>query len=707
MRSVPIIPASASIAAVLSLFATCASAGVFGSGAVEPNEPLKAGVSHFVDPVLIGTAGSGTLSITGGSNFVSENAVSLRIGIFGSGTVQVSGGSDLVCFGGLDVGESSYGLLEMLSGAGGSCGRAFVGYDATGSWTMHGNSSFTVSQDLNVGTYGSGTVLVHDGSSLSVTGINVISHVGWYSGSYGLLEIANPGSYASFAYDLDVGYQSTGVTKVLSGGKLDSSAVRIGSGAGGNGTVRVSGSNSQWYAGGTVQVGYGAGSGTLEVLDGGLLDHSSSATFAVAFDTQSSGSVLVDGSDSRIAIRNSTLNVGQNATGSLTVSGGGVLDTSPYYLGFASIGSNSAGVGTVTVSGSNSQWQCASVAVGDSGKGTLEIKQGGTVKWVQASPQYSGSFNVGVTSTGDGQVTIAGTESKLDMPGSDVYAGLFGKGSIDVSNDAQLKCSYLTLGGFSGSQGTMTAAGSGSSVECFRLYVGNAGSGSLVLSDGADMLVTAGTSVQNYIGLSSSGQGAVTVDGVGTTLTLGTLIVGYTNSGGSGTLTLKNGGTVDAAEVRVLHKGSLNGAGTITGNVVLYGELCPGNSPGTLMIGGDLTMKNDSRLVLEIAGDQAGAYDQLNVTGKLTMAGVLEIAEPSGSAHFDAGDTWQLFIADNGFAGSFSQIQIPKTAEGDPIFQITGNGQLEALVTVPEPGTLMLVALGTLAILRRRARLPR
>ncbi len=72
--------------------------------------------------------------------------------------------------------------------------------------------------------------------------------------------------------------------------------------------------------------------------------------------------------------------------------------------------------------------------------------------------------------------------------------------------------------------------------------------------------------------------------------------------------------------------GTLGGSGTIAGsvNILAGGTLSAGNSPGTLSTG-NLTLATGATLTEEITGTTAGAYDRVNVTGSVSLAGTLDL----------------------------------------------------------------------------------
>ncbi len=72
--------------------------------------------------------------------------------------------------------------------------------------------------------------------------------------------------------------------------------------------------------------------------------------------------------------------------------------------------------------------------------------------------------------------------------------------------------------------------------------------------------------------------------------------------------------------VTVASGGILKGSGTIGSVTSTGGELAPGNSPGILSTG-NVSFDSSTKLDEEIGGTAAGSYDQLNVTGTVSLGG--------------------------------------------------------------------------------------
>jgi hypothetical protein len=98
---------------------------------------------------------------------------------------------------------------------------------------------------------------------------------------------------------------------------------------------------------------------------------------------------------------------------------------------------------------------------------------------------------------------------------------------------------------------------------------------------------------------------------------------GYSQSAGTTTVD----GTLTAANVWI-NAGSLNGAGTIIGNLINAAIVTPGDPTGTLSIQGNYTQTATGALDIILAG--SSAYGALAVSGTATLAGTLNVSLSNG-----------------------------------------------------------------------------
>jgi len=105
-----------------------------------------------------------------------------------------------------------------------------------------------------------------------------------------------------------------------------------------------------------------------------------------------------------------------------------------------------------------------------------------------------------------------------------------------------------------------------------------------------------------------------------------------------------------------------------------------------------------SRLVMELGGTGAGEYDQLFTSGVLNLGGTLHV-ELLGVFVPQYGSAFKLF--NGNLAGTFEEVELPALPMGlawsTDVLHTGGT-----LSVVPESATLSLLALGGLAMLRRK-----
>jgi T5SS/PEP-CTERM-associated repeat protein len=197
---------------------------------------------------------------------------------------------------------------------------------------------------------------------------------------------------------------------------------------------------------------------------------------------------------------------------------------------------------------------------------------------------------------------------------------------------------FLTLGLNGADSGTLAVDNGGLGVT-FDIYVGNGGTGTLTMTNGARV-----ECLSAYIAASTASHGSVTVSGSSSIWQLGNvnvassrLFVGGNENEDVGTalLSVTNGGTVTVynnssqSSVIVGSSGTLTGNGTLTTlsepTVVVLGTLAP--SSGTLSLG---TSSSTSNLFLRTSATTACnvtplAADNVDISGTATVAGRLSV----------------------------------------------------------------------------------
>jgi hypothetical protein len=85
----------------------------------------------------------------------------------------------------------------------------------------------------------------------------------------------------------------------------------------------------------------------------------------------------------------------------------------------------------------------------------------------------------------------------------------------------------------------------------------------------------------------------------------------YTQTGG---LTTINGALCTTGGLEQINGGTLDGRGTVTGNVSNSGTVMPGDAPAILSIVANYNQTSNGLLGIVLGGTTPGPYDQLNIT---------------------------------------------------------------------------------------------
>lgn len=194
-------------------------------------------------------------------------------------------------------------------------------------------------------------------------------------------------------------------------------------------------------------------------------------------------------------------------------------------------------------------------------------------------------------------------------------------------------------------------------------------------------------------------------------------------SGQKSTLTVRSGGTVNAANVVVKEDGLLDGGeGTINANVIVNGgTVAPGDSPGTMTVFGDFFLESGK---LELEFDPFGTSDLLDVKGNAFFGSdavisfilydqlnstldISDLIKVGGNSSFGDG----FSVIDNfsfDFLGEDPANALFDFRFMDQLYEYD-NGALalvdsEGPVNVSEPATLGLLGIGLFGLLYRKRR---
>ena len=541
------------------------------------------------------------------------------------------------------------------------------------------------------------------------------------------------------------------------------------------------GNPSTWRTQGNLTIGQNGAanveldSGALAVVEENLiLGQNIYPAYTVNFG-KAYGTLTVTGQGTIFSQQGSVTTIGVAGTGSVNVLNGGLANfSSPVVtLGQNSPSGSSGNVGgtgflTVGYQFENSigtKVNLNSLIVGNGGTGYLQIYNGATVV------SDSSSLIVGNQYGSSGTVTLQGPLAQLTLnPGATVTVGMQGSGFFNVSNNALFDVDNFVLGEVELSPGTATVTGTGTSGSATLLYddtliVGDNGEGNLNISAGGAVEPSGAGAGNVFVARQSTGIGSIIVQGSNSYFQANTMVVGGPRpgpglSGGGGsfelltgatayvstTVTVGNAGELDAAgtlieiggitipafngggltigsasSLAVANQILVNPGGTLQGGsnlltTLIYGDVLnnggkvsPGD-PVTLGIYGDYE-QTGGELDLQFDGTAAGDFDQIDATGSIDITGgTIDLDFIDGYAP-QAGDIFDFLDAPGGESVSGATFDVNGLEPGfEYITQIdpqTGAFELYAVnngVAIPEPcgAALMGSAMGLLALRRRR-----
>lgn len=466
-------------------------------------------------------------------------------------------------------------------------------------------------------------------------------------------DVAPPLPWDYYDTKVTIGETASGTLTVDAGSVLFSRLAYLGRSLGSSGEATVTGSGSRWANLLDISIG-DAGNGILIIQAGGTVD---SDVGYLGYESGSTGQVTVSGDTS--AWNNDGTVVGHAGRGTLTIQAGGIVRNTEYqswsHLGYAA-----GSTGTVSVTGSGSEWNNAGyLYVGHEGSGSLTVADGGAVS--------AGTFYASLDDLhGDGTILANGAildaDLKFNALGGNQAAVAFGSGGmlrVTASGGGQLGAGYRSAGTLTvadgvsvaasrgilglrpGSTGEATVTGNGSQwTNISSLFVGYEGTGKLTIDAGGTVSNLQYQS-RGYLGYTSGSTGMVSVTGRGSqwnnrhSLTVG--------QEGSGALTIEAGGTVNSAGGEL---GSRVGA---MGVVTLDGNGSQWNSGGSLYVGregsGKLTIKPQGIVSIgdSYLGYESGSIGEAMVSGsgsEWNSTGHLSVGhEGSGALTIEAGGT--------------------------------------------------------------------
>ncbi len=459
----------------------------------------------------------------------------------------------------------------------------------------------------------------------------------------------------------------------LQSGTLRSVHTRIGDSGPGLSEVWIMGEQSRWTNSGFIHVGE-YGPGQILAFDGQLESEE------VRLGMGENGEAYLRGRQAKWQAGNVAVGF-RNSIGKLSIESGGYMETRGLYLGFEE-GSR----GEVVISGRSSErasilWSLGTNEIGRLGPAEMKILDGGTFFHNQ-SVNLS-TFQASVTQARPGRLVAQGVNASGDpsyvFGAGEIFIG--GGGSLEARDGGLIEFAAgwigLAGGGAVNAYGVDTATRKRSLIQFQEgLVLGwlPDGYSTMTITNGAKVLIEEdaqfGGASEYFVAIHTEKEGfsaeleltdpfaefnagQVTVFPGGLLRTKGAVLQGTDDSpafvvvstdpifpgwiavgdirvggpDGPAELALVNGSVVSSTGNVSTYpgKGRITGTGTIrTPTLTNSGTFSPGSSPGSITVEGDFVQTETGKLEIEITGPETARFDQLKVTGRADIGGMIE-----------------------------------------------------------------------------------
>ncbi|ATY31086.1 autotransporter domain-containing protein [Sphingomonas psychrotolerans] len=284
----------------------------------------------------------------------------------------------------------------------------------------------------------------------------------------------------------------------------------------------------------------------------------------------------------------------------------------------------------------------ATVAAPLTGPATLVKSDLGTLVLTGSNSYSGGTIVEAGTLVGDTNGLRGNIANRASLVFDLAANGTFDGSVTGTGKTMKSGAGALTLAGANASDWQVLA---GSLITTSTLFTGD-----VDLKQGASLVFD--QTREGAYGATITGNGSIAVRGGGAIRFTGngSAFLGTTNVGGGQLLTINGtlGGTLDIAA-----GGRLQGSGT-AGSVNVAGTIAPGNSIGTLTLGGNLALTSGS--IYEVEADATGASDRIIVGGTATIGSNVGMTVLAADGNYAARTNYTVLSASGGVTGTFAAV---------------------------------------------------
>jgi T5SS/PEP-CTERM-associated repeat protein len=628
----------------------------------------------------VGYSGGGTFTQSGGANTITTN---LALGAMpgSSGTYDLSGLGNLSAASEM-VGALGYGSFTQSGGTNTVNGLFTLGLapGGQGSYALSGTGQVEA-QAMAVGYGGVGYLSQSAGQCTIAATLSIADQ----PGSIGQAQL---GGGTLWAFKEVIGNSGNGSFTQTGGSHFVATDMVLAQNAGSTGLFRLTAGTAylDW------SVTSGAGN-SFFIVDGGVLNgpYSIAVTNLYIGDAPDSAGVLSSISPTPRTITAGYYFVGKGGTG--TVTHGSGFTSVDYEF---SLGVDSSGKGTYTLTGGSSTLQAALEYIGRFGTGTFTQDSG---------VNYAGPMYVGAEYGSTGSYTLSGT-GEVDV--NYLHVGKSGTGTFTQSGggSANYVMGPLYVGTDYGSSGLYKLIGGTLSVDDVE-RIGEAGTGTFTHTGGTNSVAAI------YIGCQPTGNGTYNFWS-NTSLSVGDLYVGC-----SGVGTFSQGANTVSVTRDLVIASSAGGTGTYTstsGTLAVTGSLYVGSAGsgsfvqtgGGTTVGGNLSIADQPGSVGSykmtgtspslganyeyVGGAGAGTFTQTAGTNTCSRVYIADQPGSSGAYYLQGGLLQADFVASNGTfsqtGGTFYSSELD--ASSSAVTTVSGSASVFAPLTVNNDGSFTL-----------------